>query len=177
MFFEGGAEYAFAGKAGSEADILHGHPGIFQEIFCGGDTGIDEIFMGSEPGFPFKNTYEMELAETCPVCQFFYCEVFGKMLVNISGSLLRNAGMIAAGGFHGRIQKEGGQNIRKVFGHQGFPYRAAGSKDVIDGGKSARRRGGIRKSKDISQTGNGICVPVPGQDSVKMTPEAFPSCL
>ena len=62
MLFEGAAEHAFTGKAGVEADVLHGQPGIFQEIPGGGKAGVDQIFMRGKAGFLFKGTDEMILA-------------------------------------------------------------------------------------------------------------------
>lgn len=70
-FFESSAEYALGGKTSAEADILYRQPSIFQKVFCGGNPGIDEIFMGSEPCFLFKNAYKVELAESCVACQLF----------------------------------------------------------------------------------------------------------
>ena len=54
MTFKGGAEDALAGKAGVETNILYGHTGIFQQIFCGGNADIDNVFMRGKACFLFK---------------------------------------------------------------------------------------------------------------------------
>lgn len=62
MLFKGAAKDAFAGKSGVKADILYRKPGIFKQIFCGADPGMDQIFVGSEAGFLFKGADKVVLA-------------------------------------------------------------------------------------------------------------------
>ena len=69
---KGGAEYTFTGEAGLETDILYGHSGIFQQIFCGADPGMDDIFVGGKASVFFESADEMILAETGNIRQFFY---------------------------------------------------------------------------------------------------------
>lgn len=57
--FEGAAEHAFTGKAAMETDILYKKVRIFQQIFGGGNPGIDDVLMRRISGFLFESSYKM----------------------------------------------------------------------------------------------------------------------
>ena len=57
---EGGAEAAFAGKSCSEADLLNGGVGGFQQEFCVVHTGGDDISVRGKTGFLLKQPAEIK---------------------------------------------------------------------------------------------------------------------
>ncbi len=58
--FEGGAEAAFAGKAGGKADVLDGGIRGFQKELGGVDAGGDHISVGRKTGFPLEQAAEIK---------------------------------------------------------------------------------------------------------------------
>ena len=61
--FKGAAEHALTGKARGEADVLYGQGGVFEQIPCSVHAGVENVFMGSEAGLPFKDADKMIIAE------------------------------------------------------------------------------------------------------------------
>ena len=61
--FKGVAELALTGKARGEADVLYGQGGVFEQIPCSVHAGVENVFMGSEAGLPFKDADKMIIAE------------------------------------------------------------------------------------------------------------------
>lgn len=91
---EGRAEYTFAGEAGLEADIFYSHSGVFQQIFCIADSGMDNVFMGGKAGLFLKSADEMILAETGNICQFFYGKGLAEMFIDISDDFFCHFGFL-----------------------------------------------------------------------------------
>ena len=177
VLLKGAAEHAFAGKAGVEADVLHGKAGIFQKVSGGGETGIDQIFMRGEAGFLFEGADEMVLAQARLPGKPGDGNVLGEMLVDEGDGPFRHIRAAAGAAAFRRKEQKFREDVRQIAGQQRFAHYAAAVKNLQDVGQPAQNGMGIGEGEYISQSGNNVSIMGSCRDTVKMAPQTFPSGL
>lgn len=173
MPFESSTEYAFAGKAGGEADGFYGKLCTAEHVPGCIYAGIEKILVGRKACFTAEKPNEMIGTQACVLGEFLHSERFGKMLVDIGDGHLDSSWIYGcASGFRGQKKCT---YVCQIFGYESLVDGAGGIdlQDILEPG-GCRVRGGQREY--MTQVGYNEVIIISCHRAVEVAPDTFAAC-